>query len=504
MTTTPSQSFDIVIVGSGFAGVAMAAQLKRRGIDDFVLLERADDIGGTWRDNTYPGAACDVPSPLYSFSFRLNPDWSRLFAPGHEILRYLKDVAEEEGIMPHVRLSTLVEEAAWNDMTGRWTVRTAKGVFDARVLVFGMGHLADEAMPTIPGLESFTGDVFHSARWRHDIDVSGKRIGIVGSGASAIQVVPEVAKSAAEVVIFQRSAPYIMPRLDRAFSEADRRTFRRNPELMREMRENIFWYLESTFASRRGIQSYLKENKRLALAHLNAQVQDDALRAVLTPDYEMGCKRVLLSNDYYPTMTQENVVVEPSALAGVDGATAKGASGAAYDVDALIFCTGFEAARPPFAKIVRGRHGQTLEEAWADGMEAFASTTAHGFPNFFMLNGPNTGLGHNSIVYIIESQVEYVLEALDWMEREGVATLEPDAAAQAGYVDGLQDQARGTVWLSNGCKSWYLDPGSRKLTLVWPDFAHAFRHRNGSFSPSGYVAESCAEPQVPKPVLADT
>ncbi|WP_133646794.1 flavin-containing monooxygenase [Paraburkholderia flava] len=490
MTDSLRNTFEIAIIGTGFAGLGMGARLKRAGKDDLVILERADEIGGTWRDNTYPGAACDVPSPLYSFSFRLNPEWTRLFSPGPEIHAYMKTVAREEGLIPHVRFNSPVANAAWDVEAKVWRLDTPDGEVQAKILITGTGHLADESLPSIPGLDRFSGQVFHSARWRHDASLEGKRIGIVGSGASAIQIVPEVARLAGQVVVFQRSAPYIIPRPDRAFTEAERQMFRRDPSTMRKLRDDIFWMLENTFASRRSVPRYLAENKRDALAHLARQISDPALRAKLTPDYEIGCKRVLLSNDYYPTFLRDNVTLENAALERVEGGTAVAASGARFDVDVLIFCTGFEAAIPPYAGLVCGADGRSLAEHWQSGMEAYASTTVNGFPNLFVLNGPNTSLGHNSTIYIIESQIEYVMDALEWIDRTGGEPLEPLATEQARYSDQLQASAADTVWLSQGCKSWYLDPRSRKLTLIWPSFAHDYRHRNGHFDPTGYVAES--------------
>ncbi|OLF53915.1 flavin-containing monooxygenase [Pseudomonas chlororaphis] len=483
----PPPFTEIVIIGTGFAGLAMGAQLKRHGHHDFIIVERAGGIGGTWRDNTYPGAACDVPSHLYSFSFRPNPHWSSLFSPGPEILAYLKETAHDEGLLPHISFSTNVEDAIWDQTDKVWKIHTSRGELACRYLITGTGHLADESLPNIPGLEAFKGEVFHSARWPHEAQTRGKRIGIVGSGASALQIVPELAKDAEHLVVFQRTPPYVIPRVDRPYSDVERRVFQRDPSTMREHRNELFWYLESTFASRRAVPRYLAETRHIARAHLERQVPDEALRAKLTPDYTVGCKRVLISNTYYPTFLRDNVQLEASALAKVEHGKAVAASGASHDLDMLIFCTGFETAQPPYAALIRGHDGQPLSQAWAQGMEAFASTTVHGFPNLFMVNGPNTGLGHNSIVYIIEAQVDYILGALDWAKQSGQQVMEVSAHAQAEYVNRMQELAEGTVWLSEGCKSWYVDPRSGRLTLVWPNFAHDFRHRNGRFDPTPYT-----------------
>ncbi|MDT0463008.1 flavin-containing monooxygenase [Streptomyces gibsoniae] len=478
---------DVVIIGTGFAGIGMGAQLKRHGRESFVLLERADDVAGTWRDNTYPGAACDVPSHVYSFSFRPNPEWSQFFSPGPEIREYLRDTAREEGLLPHIRFGTEVTDARWDKAARRWTVTTSKGVFTGRYLVTATGHLTDESLPPIKGLDGFTGEAFHSARWKHEAALEGKRIGIVGSGASAIQVVPQLAKKAAELVVFQRSAPYVVPRPDRAYAESEKQLFRRNPEAMADHRTEIFWLLESRYAARRAVPGFLDKSRAEALEHLERQVEDPELRAKLTPDAELGCKRVLISDTYYPALTQDNVTLEASALDHIEGSTAVSADGSEYDLDVLVFCTGFETAQPPYVSLVHDGDGVALSERWAQGMEAFASTTVSGFPNLFILNGPNTGLSHNSIVYVIEAQIDYVLGALEWSRAGGDRVLDVSTEAQEQYVDELQERSKGTVWLGAGCKSWYIDPRSGRLTLIWPDFAHEFRHRNGTFDSTPYT-----------------
>ncbi|GAA3086805.1 NAD(P)/FAD-dependent oxidoreductase [Streptomyces roseofulvus] len=494
ITEDPLAHVEVVIIGTGFAGLGMAAQLKRNGRESFVALERAHDVGGTWRDNTYPGAACDVPSHLYSFSFRPNPDWSRMFSPGPEIQQYLRDTAREEGLLPHIRFGADVEDARWDADAQLWRVRTSSGVFTGRYLVTGTGHLADESLPPIPGLDGFTGQVFHSARWDGEVSLEGKRVGIVGSGATAIQVIPELAKIASELVVFQRSAPYVIPRPDRAYSEIEKRTFRRDPESMATHRSEIFWMLENSYAQRRAVPQYLAQAKALASKHLANQVEDETLRAKLTPDYEIGCKRVLISDLFYPALQRDNVTLEASALDRVEGEKVFSADGNAYECDVLIFCTGFEVTEPPYAALVRDAEGLSLADHWAEGMEAFASTTVAGFPNLFIINGPNTGLGHNSIVYIIEAQIDYVLGALEWSKAHGNRVVDVPAEAQARYVDELHERSQGTVWLSDGCKSWYVDERSGRLTIVWPEFAHEFRYRNGTFDPTPYTTAELATP----------
>lgn len=482
----------ILIIGAGFAGLGMAIRLKRSGRDDFIIIERAGDVGGTWRDNHYPGIACDVPSHLYSFSYLPNPDWTRVFSPGDEIWAYLRKCAEDEGILAHIRFDTDMLESRWDEDAKHWSVKTSKGDFTAHILITGTGHLADGHMPDIKGLDQFEGDVFHSAAWDHSVPLEGKRIGVVGSGASAIQIVPEMQKLASELVVFQRSAPYMIPRWDRAYSEGERRMCRRDPSVIDDMRSEIFWGGEFNFAQRRNIPRFLDEAKALALGHLQANIADPELRAKLTPDYEIGCKRLLISNAYYPAMAAENTVLEASALARIEGGQAIGASGTAYDLDVLVFATGFEAVRPPFAQRIYGITGVSLDAHWDQGMEAYDSIAVNGYPNLFIINGPNTGLGHNSVVYIIEAQVDYILGALEHIAARRAEVIEVRRDEEEAYMAKLDAMAEGTVWLAGGCKSWYVDERSGRLTLIWPDFAHSFRTENGTFHPEGYTIRTAA------------
>lgn len=483
----------IIIIGAGFGGLGMAIPLKRRGDDDFLIIERAGDVGGTWRDNTYPGAACDVPSHLYSFSYKLNPEWSSVFSPGWEIQEYMRRCATEEGLEPHLRLNTNMEDARWMD-EGYWQVTTNNGVYTADYLITGTGHLADEHFPDIPGLDGYTGHKFHSARWDHSVDLTGKRVGVVGTGASAIQIIPEMVKTAGEVVVFQRTPAYVIPRQERTYTEGEKRMFARDEQTMRDLRSELFWGGENQYAQRRAVPQFLEAAKKMALDHLGAQVSDPVLRENLTPKYEPGCKRVLISNTYYPALQDAKTTVEFSALDHFDGDRAVAASGASYDLDAIVFATGFEATEPPFATVVHGRGGQSLSEHWQAGMQAYDSIAVHDFPNMFIINGPNTSLGHNSIVYIIESQVEYILGALDYAQVHGITAMEPTKEAEDAYVDAIQQGASGTVWIDGGCQSWYVDQRSGKLTLIWPDFGYAFRDKNSEFSPAGYRFDAAAIP----------
>lgn len=461
----------ILVVGSGFGGLGTAIRLKQRGVEDFVILERADDVGGTWRDNTYPGCACDVPSHLYSFSFALNPDWSHSYSRQPEIWDYLKRCAREFGVLPHVRFGTEVRSAEWRD--GRWHVVTSRGPWTASILVAATGPLSEPRKPDLPGIDSFEGRAFHSARWDHGYDLVGKRVAVIGTGASAIQFVPEIQPRVAKLHLFQRTAPWVLRRPGRALTGRERRFFRRVPLAQRALRSSIYLARELLFLAFR-YPRLMRVVQRLALRHLRRSISDPALRAKLTPDYVMGCKRVLLSNDYYPAIAKGNVEVVTERIREVRARSIVTADGAERPVDAIILGTGFTPTEPPIARHVKGRDGRTLAEVWGGSPKAYAGTTVAGFPNLFLLFGPNTGLGHSSAVFMMEAQIEHFLRALDLM-RDGAA-IEPTEEAQAAFVEEVDRKMRGTVWTSGRCRSWYLDRTGRNSTL-WPDFTWRFRDR---------------------------
>jgi cation diffusion facilitator CzcD-associated flavoprotein CzcO len=475
---------DVAIVGSGFAGLGMGIQLARRGRESFVILERGSDIGGTWRDNRYPGVSCDIPSHLYCFSFAPNPDWSRRFAPGAEIQAYLRASASEADIDGQVRLGAEVRGARWEDEA--WTVQSDAGTWRARALVVATGRLAEPRIPALSGMLDFGGAVFHSARWDDGVELAGRRVGVVGSGCTAAQIVPALADVAESLVVFQRSAPHVVPREDRAYSEAERREFAEDPARMRALRERMFETAEAGLAARHRVQPDLDGLRARAADHLAAQVPDAALRALLTPTYEIGCKRVVISDDFYPALTRANVTLEPAALHHFDGDVAVSRAGGRHALDAVVLATGFLSTRPPIAQRVTGRDGVRLGDRWVEGMFAFASTTVHGFPNMFVLDGPNASLGHNSAVHMIETQINYVLGALDHLSAEPSAALDVSLVAERSYVATLAEMSAGTVWLDGGCNSWYVDERSGKLTLLWPGSARSFRDANGTFDPRPY------------------
>jgi cation diffusion facilitator CzcD-associated flavoprotein CzcO len=477
---------DIAVIGSGFSGLAMAVRLRQAGFQDFVVVERADDVGGTWRDNSYPGCACDVPSHLYSFSFAPNPDWSSTFSPQPEIWAYLRRVASEHGVLPHVRYGTELESAAWNDSRGRWDLQTTRGRVSARVLVSAAGPLSEPSLPHLPGLETFQGTVFHSATWNHQHDLSSERVAVVGTGASAIQFLPRIQPLVGRLHLFQRTAPWIMPRRARPISRLERAVYRRFPAAQRLMRAAICWARE-VYAIPLLNAGLAPITRALGRANIRRHVADPVLRGKLTPDYAPGCKRILISNDYLPALSQPNVEVVTDGIAEVRPHAIVTADGVEREVDTIIFGTGFHVTDFPTAHRIRGRDGRTLAETWDGSGQAHRGTTVAGFPNLFLLLGPNTGLGHTSVVLMAEAQVAYVMGALRHMEVEEVAAIDVRPTAMAAWNAKVQKSMRNTVWVAGGCASWYLDRNGRN-TSIWPSFTFSFRASLRHFDAHNYQA----------------
>jgi len=475
----------VAIIGSGFGGLGAAIRLKQAGIEDFIIFERAGDVGGTWRDNTYPGCACDVESHLYSFSFAPNPDWTRSFSPQPEIWSYLQRCARDFGVLPHIRFRHEVRESVWDEAAQHWRIETSQGSYTASVLVSASGALSEPVVPELPGLETFQGKAFHSARWDHDYDLTGRRVAVIGTGASAIQFVPRIQPKVARLHLFQRTPPWIIPRHDRALSEFEHRLFRRFPLAQRAARSSIYLFRELFLLPFRHLR-LAGQVERLARRHLERAVPNAELRAKLSPDYSIGCKRILISNDFLPSLTRPNVEVVAEGVAEVRRHSIVDRCGVEREVDAIIFGTGFRATDPPLAEHIRGREGRTLSEVWGGSPQAHAGTTVAGFPNLFILLGPNTGLGHNSVVYMIEAQIEHLLSALDHMRRHAASVIEPRPEAQAAFVAEVRRRMEGTVWVAGRCVSWYLDATGRNSTL-WPDFSWRFRRRVARLNPDEYV-----------------
>ena len=471
---TAPEPLAVLIVGAGFSGLAMAIRCRQVGIGPLRVIEKSDGLGGTWHDNTYPGAACDVPSHLYSLSFAPKADWSRMYAPQPEILAYLRETAERHGLMPLIQLRTTFQGATWDEARALWHVETDRGPVTARAIVSGMGGLHHPAYPDIPGRETFAGSAFHTAAWDHAVDLAGKRVGVIGTGASAVQVVPELAAIASHLILFQRTPPWIMPKNDHAIAERAKDRYRKIPFARQLERARLFWLHEV-----RALLGFTKVSKLtgqaegLARRHLAKAIRDPDLRAKLTPNYRLGCKRVLISDDYYPALQRPNVTLETGSIARITPTGLVTEDGRAHDFDVIVYATGFDVTAT-FARMnLVGRGGLRLTEAWAGGMGAYQGITVAGFPNYFMLLGPNTGLGHNSVVSMIEVQVQHVLDCLKALRR-GARAIEVRPEAQARFLDRIRTRMADSIWQAGGCKSWYLDAQGRNTTL-WPDSVMAYR-----------------------------
>jgi cation diffusion facilitator CzcD-associated flavoprotein CzcO len=475
-----------LVVGAGFAGMAVAATLLRDDPDaDLLVLERATEVGGTWRDNTYPGCACDVPTSLYSFSFAPNPSWSHTYGRQPEIFAYLRDVATATGIRERVVFDCPLVEARWEAAEQRYHVSTTRGDLTCDVLVVATGTLSAPKLPDVPGLETFAGTTFHSARWDHEHDLAGERVAVVGTGASAVQFVPEIADTTARLTVFQRTPGWVIPRLDRTLSRPERALYRRFPAAQRAMRGFVYSYRELYILPLAKLRSLLPAIGTVARAKLRLEVRDPELRAALTPDYTVGCKRLLLTNAWLPTLDRDDVDLVTTGVAAVDETGVVDGAGRHHDVDTIIFATGFTPTEPPVAHQVRGSDGRTLAEHWDGSPSAHRGTTVAGFPNLFLMYGPNTNLGHSSIVYMLESQARYVSEALSTMDRDRLGEVEVRGDAEQGWNQSMQHGLRRTVWNAGGCASWYFDKTGRN-SAMWPTFTFRFRRALRRFDVESY------------------
>ncbi len=474
----------VAILGTGFSGLGIAIRLKQHGQEDFVIIEKAADIGGTWRDNTYPGCACDIPSHLYSFSFALNPHWSRAYSSQREIWHYLRHCARHFGIIPHIRWNSELLDAAWNEDEQRWHITTTQDQFTADIFILGNGPLSEPSLPPIPGIENFEGVLFHSARWNHAYDLAGKRVAVIGTGASAIQFVPQIQPHVDHLSLFLRTPPWILPREDHPIPTWQRAMYSILPITQRFVRTRIYWQRELLALGLVYRPAMLEKGMQIARQHLEKQVADPGLRAKLTPHYTLGCKRVLLSDDFYPAITRPNVEVITGRIREVRAHSIVTEDGREHEIDTIICGTGFHVTDSRLPQHVHGRGGQTLADDWYTGRHAYLGTTVAGFPNLFLLIGPYTGLGHNSMVLMIESQINYILDCLRTMERRNVRTIEVQPAIQEAFNTEMQQRMKGTVWTS-GCASWYLDASSHNTT-IWPGFTFEFRRRTRHFDPQHY------------------
>ncbi len=464
----------VAIVGAGFGGIGLGIKLKRAGIDSFTILERADGVGGVWRDNTYPGLTCDVPSHLYSFSFEPKHDWSRRFPRRDEILAYLERCVARYGLERHLRLRTQVAGADFDEEAGRWRIRTASGdELESDFLVSATGQLSRPALPEIQGIDEFAGDAFHSGRWDHDVELAGKRVAVVGVGASAIQFVPEIAAEVGHLTIFQRSPNWVIPKPDRPYRPRQRRLFARFPWIQRASRAYVWARFELMILAFTRFQLLGRIYQIGCMRRLRREVPDPDLRAKLVPDYPLGCKRVLISNDWYGTLNRPDVSLVTVRIERIAPRAVITADGREHTAEVLIFGTGFAAQDFLAPMRIHGRGGRELNEAWREGAEAYLGMTVSGFPNMFILYGPNTNLGAGSIVYMLESQIDYVVGAVKSLERTRAAWMEVRPEVQSAFNDDIQRRLAESVWTA-GCTSWYRTP-SGKVTNNWPGFTYEYR-----------------------------
>ena len=485
----------VVIIGTGFSGLGMAIQLKKAGVDDFVVLEKANDVGGTWRDNTYPGCACDIQSHMYSFSFEQNPKWTRSFPSQPEIWDYLRTVTDRYGLRRHIRFGQELTGARWDEDQQVWHVHTKSGQErTANFVVSGVGALHIPNIPKLPGIESFAGPTFHSATWNHDVDLRDKRIAVVGTGASAIQFVPRIAPVARQVHLFQRTAPWVMPKPDYPMPDWSRTLFRFVPGAQRLYRDAIYWLLEARALGFNGHPKLLQAAEGIAKRHMAKSIADPELRAKLTPDYRMGCKRVLVSNDYYPTLARDDVEVVTEGVTEVREHGVVAADGTEREVDVIIFGTGFHVTDAFDNLDIIGRNDRNLGKEWSvEGMRTHLGITVSGFPNLFFLLGPNTGLGHNSVVFMIESQIRYVMDAIRLVEANRAAAIEVRPSVQERFNTDIQRQLVRGVWTQGGCTSWYLDAKGVNRT-IWPGFTWRYWLRTRRVDPADFELRAAKRP----------
>jgi cation diffusion facilitator CzcD-associated flavoprotein CzcO len=475
----------VAIIGTGFGAIATAVRLQQAGFDDFVLIDRAGDVGGVWRDNGYPGAAVDVKSHLYSLSFAPNPDWHNVFAQQSELHAYLRRVTDQFDLRRRLVLGCEVEELRWDESEQRWQLDTAHGQRTARHVVVATGALAEPVIPDLPGLTSFKGARFHSARWDHSFDLTGKRVAVIGTGASAIQFVPAIQPTVGHMTVFQRTPPWIMPRHDHAIPDRTRKLFRALPLLQRLARARIYVQFEWLIVAFQH-PSLMRIPQRKARKHLEAQVPNPELRKKLTPSYSLGCKRILLSDDYLPALTQPNVTVNTAGVREVLEHSIVDDAGVEHPVDAVILGTGFDTIGLPLTDRIYGSDGVTMADRWAGNPTAYLGTAVAGYPNCYLIHGPNIGTGHNSVLHMFESQANYITAAVSYTAAHGLASVEPSQSAQAAYVAEVDRMSEGTVWTAGGCKSWYLNESGRNVN-IWPGATFDFRRRTRRFDPAAHI-----------------
>jgi cation diffusion facilitator CzcD-associated flavoprotein CzcO len=466
---------DIVIIGTGFSGMGMAMKLRASGREDFVVLEKAQDVGGTWRDNTYPGCECDIPSHMYSFSYELNADWSKSFSGQEEIWAYMRKVADDQGIRPYIDFGVEVTGASWDESRQRWTVRTAGGEdYEARFVVAGVGGLHIPNIPEITGAEVFDGPRFHSAEWDHSVDLKGKKVVVIGTGASAIQFIPIIAQEVDQLTVFQRTPPWVLPKNDKPTPEWRKKVFEKVPGAQRVYRDAIYWGLEARAIAFNGHLNVLPFAEKIVTRYLEKKIPDPELRAKLTPDYRLGCKRVLQSNTYYPTFLRDNVELSTDGVAEIVADGVIDGNGVKHEADVIIYGTGFHVIDAFDYLDIKGKGGVDLAAQFREGgVETYMGMMVNAFPNLAFMLGPNTALGHNSVVFMIEQQTKFVIRLLDELDARGAVAAEPTKQAQTAFNEEIQRLVQKGIWTQGGCTSWYLDSQGKNRT-IWPKFTFQY------------------------------
>ncbi|WP_336082679.1 flavin-containing monooxygenase [Nocardia sp. SSK8] len=480
----PTEHRHIVVLGAGFGGIGLTIKLREAGFDDIVVLDRADELGGTWQANTYPGCACDVPSQLYSYSFAPNPEWSRTYGKQPEILGYLRGVAERHDVVRHLRLGTELLAARWDDERAIWHIETSRGTLTADYFLAAAGIFAEAKYPSLPGLETFAGKAFHSLHWDHDHDLTGERVAVIGTGASAVQFVPEIQPKVGALTVFQRSAPWIVPRMDRRTLGLERLLLRRLPLAQKAVRGT--WY---TLIEGFGLVGFVDNRFRhpyelLGRLQLRRQISDARLRAAVTPDYMIGCKRAIFSDAYLPALDQDNVEVVTDGIAEVRPHSIVTRAGVEVPVDTIIYGTGFTSLPTAFERIT-GRDGRSIAELYTERPQTYLGAAIAGFPNFFCTLGPFGAAGNQSAIYMIESQIAYIVDALSTLRATGQHRVEVREQVQDDFVAEMRDRSADTVWLTGGCESYYTTAEGGNAGL-YPNWSFEYRRRTRRFDTANY------------------
>lgn len=480
------QIIEYLIIGSGFGGICMAIRLKQQGFHNFIIVERNDEIGGTWYDNVYPGAACDVQSHLYCYSFEPNPNWSRMFGPQQEIFGYMKHCVAKYDLQKHIQFGENIISTSYNEQEKVWETKSENGnTYRSKFLISCSGGLSQPAYPDIKGLKTFKGDLFHSAKWKKSFDLKNKKVAIIGTGASAIQIIPAIVNEVEQLDVYQRTPAWVIPKPDRPMKGIEKWLFQKIPFTQTLFRTWLYWVHELMAIAFVKDTRLMKLLRKLATRYIKKIVKDVALQQKLIPNYLIGCKRILLSNEYYQALIKKNVEVVVDGIAEVNERGILTKDGVQRNIDAIVLATGFQAAEAANAFSVQGKNGKYLNEVWQDGAEAYLGTSVAGFPNFFFVVGPNTGLGHSSMILMIEAQVQYILDGLQYLQKNKLYTADVKAEIQKKYNQDIQEKLSKTVWQNGGCKSWYQTKDGKNVTL-WPGFTFTFMNKTRHFEPSKY------------------